>query len=154
MGQHNMVAIFKSKIPNLKISCGSFLCVFVISASFLNNLQLLRVLNSTQRNKATCITSYIRSHSPWHLRHTPTPTIYSTILFNSSCFIFLCFLMSVSNRNNGVRVERRELAAPKNLMEVIIMLADAIMLLCYTERRYMFNLPRVIAHAVLDKVVS
>ncbi|KAK8472186.1 hypothetical protein PHAVU_002G134801 [Phaseolus vulgaris] len=59
--------------------------------------------------------------------------------------------MSVSNRNNGVRVERRELAAPENLMEVIIMLADAIMLLCYTERRYMFNLPRVIAHAVLDK---
>ncbi|KAL9328591.1 hypothetical protein ACSQ67_003594 [Phaseolus vulgaris] len=59
--------------------------------------------------------------------------------------------MSVSNRNNGVRVERRELAAPKNLMEVIIMLADAIMLLCYTERRHMFNLPRAIAHAVLDK---
>ncbi|XP_068466538.1 uncharacterized protein [Phaseolus vulgaris] len=59
--------------------------------------------------------------------------------------------MSGSNGNNGVRVERRELAAPKNLMEVIIVLAEAIMLFCYTERRHMFNLPRVIAHAVLDK---
>ncbi|KAL9276495.1 hypothetical protein ACSQ67_025967 [Phaseolus vulgaris] len=59
--------------------------------------------------------------------------------------------MSASNGNNGVRVERRELAAPKNLMEVIIILAEAIMLFCYTERRHMFNLPRAIAHAVLDK---
>ncbi|KAL9316435.1 hypothetical protein ACSQ67_017436 [Phaseolus vulgaris] len=59
--------------------------------------------------------------------------------------------MTMSNGNNGVRVERRALEAPKNLMEVIFILAEAIMLLCYTERRHMFNLPRAIAHAVLDK---
>ncbi|BAT99678.1 hypothetical protein VIGAN_10117700 [Vigna angularis var. angularis] len=59
--------------------------------------------------------------------------------------------MTVINGNNCVRIERRALEAPKNLMEVILILADAIMLLCYTERRYIFNLPRAIGHAVLDK---
>ncbi|WVZ12326.1 hypothetical protein V8G54_016856 [Vigna mungo] len=59
--------------------------------------------------------------------------------------------MTVINGNNCVRIERRALEAPKNLMEVILILAEAIMLLCYTERRHIFNLPRAIAHAVLDK---
>ncbi|WVZ12327.1 hypothetical protein V8G54_016857 [Vigna mungo] len=59
--------------------------------------------------------------------------------------------MTVSNGNNCVRVERRALEAPKNLKQVIDILAEAMMLLCYTERRHIFNLPRAIAHAVLDK---
>ncbi|XP_027915314.1 sn1-specific diacylglycerol lipase beta-like [Vigna unguiculata] len=48
------------------------------------------------------------------------------------------------------RNEPRALKAPKNRMGDIPILAEAIML-CYTQRRYIFNSPRAIAHAVLDK---
>ncbi|KOM45479.1 hypothetical protein LR48_Vigan06g078500 [Vigna angularis] len=56
-----------------------------------------------------------------------------------------------NNRNYCASVERRALEAPKNLMQEILMLAEAILLFFNTERRYIFNLPRAIAHAVLDK---
>ncbi|RZB93103.1 Sn1-specific diacylglycerol lipase alpha isoform B [Glycine soja] len=49
------------------------------------------------------------------------------------------------------RVERRHIEAPKNLMEVVFILVDAITSLGYTERRQVSNLPRAIASAVLDK---
>ncbi|KOM45475.1 hypothetical protein LR48_Vigan06g078100 [Vigna angularis] len=49
------------------------------------------------------------------------------------------------------KVERRPLQAPKNLLEVIFILAEAIALFYYTERRYILYLPRAIVHAVLDK---
>ncbi|ESW30218.1 hypothetical protein PHAVU_002G134600 [Phaseolus vulgaris] len=59
--------------------------------------------------------------------------------------------MSVSNGNNGLRVERGKLVAPKTLREVIKILTEAITKLCETEKKYMFYLPIAIAHAVLDK---
>ncbi|RDX68358.1 Sn1-specific diacylglycerol lipase alpha, partial [Mucuna pruriens] len=53
---------------------------------------------------------------------------------------------------NGGRVERRALEAPKNLMDVVDILADAIKLLDYSETRDMiFDLPKAIAYAVFDK---
>ncbi|BAT99677.1 hypothetical protein VIGAN_10117600 [Vigna angularis var. angularis] len=59
--------------------------------------------------------------------------------------------MATNNRNYCARVERRALEAPKNLMQAILILAEAIMLFFYTERCHIFNLHRAIAHAVLDK---
>ncbi|QCD90841.1 uncharacterized protein LOC114174688 [Vigna unguiculata] len=56
--------------------------------------------------------------------------------------------MTVRNGNNGVMVERRAVEAPKNLMEIITILAEAIKSLCHTD---IPNLHRAIVHAVLDK---
>ncbi|WVZ12333.1 hypothetical protein V8G54_016863 [Vigna mungo] len=56
-----------------------------------------------------------------------------------------------NNRNYCASVERKPLEAPKNLMQAIKILAEAITLFFYTERRYIFNLPTAIAQAVLDK---
>ncbi|RDY04265.1 Sn1-specific diacylglycerol lipase alpha, partial [Mucuna pruriens] len=55
---------------------------------------------------------------------------------------------------NGGRIKRRALEAPKNLMEVVVILAEAIMLLGYSESwgiRHVLDLPKAIAYAAFDK---
>lgn len=91
--------------------------------------------------------------------HATTSTKYSTILFNSSQFhsaeLPSCLqIMTFRKGNNCVKVERKALKSPKTLKDVIWIFTEAIMVLCYTEKRCILNLPRAIAHAVLDEVVS
>lgn len=62
--------------------------------------------------------------------------------------------MEVKNEKKAPSVERRHIEAPKNLMEVVSILTEAIKSLGYKEKWHILNLPRAIASAVLDTVLS
>ncbi|KAG5067733.1 hypothetical protein JHK85_000110 [Glycine max] len=58
--------------------------------------------------------------------------------------------MEVKNEKKAPSVERRHIEAPKNLMEVVSILTEAIKSLGYKEKWHILNLPIAIASAVLD----
>ncbi|KAG5087504.1 hypothetical protein AAZX31_01G012600 [Glycine max] len=58
--------------------------------------------------------------------------------------------MEVKNEKKAPSVERRHIEAPKNLMDVVSILMEAIKSLGYKEKWHILNLPRAIASAVLD----
>lgn len=73
-----------------------------------------------------------------------------------SCWHSLVTIMGDKNlEKNGGRVERKPLEAPKNLIEAVSMLTEAIVLL-HSEKGtwHFFDLSRAILHAVMDKVFS